>query len=212
MKEDREIYKSIPTEWNNPLSFLRDKKIDERIYSQFLIKSMPVELKGVHETVVWKSNLPSKADISKELHMAPATQQRKLTQLMNREYIIEDSDRQIINKEKLADGYVPTNLELLKDMTFCFAAPIIKAYCFLQSRDKQAKNVLGRCQSFTLAELGAESGCPVNTSSKSQEKVNLILQILVDVGLVEQEKQFDGKSPRLRLIRVNEEFHHKNAQ
>jgi hypothetical protein len=33
MKEDREIYKSIPTEWNNPLSFLRDKKIDERIYS-----------------------------------------------------------------------------------------------------------------------------------------------------------------------------------
>jgi hypothetical protein len=54
---------------------------------------MPVELKGVHETVVWKSNLPSKADISKELHMSPATYWRKLTYLMNREYIIEDSDR-----------------------------------------------------------------------------------------------------------------------
>ena len=151
------------------LTFLSDDDIDTAVYNLFQFYSKPVEVEDengnkIIETRVYKKDLPTQAEIGKQLKMTDKTYRTKLKYLTSPSlknpycpYILQSDDKKyytLLLKEEYFT-YIP--LPVVQYLMAGYSNYALKAYIFLLTMDRLMKKK-HRKFTFTLTELGRQIG------------------------------------------------------
>lgn len=176
-------------------TFLNDKNVDAELYALF--QSLSVGLEG--DTVVFKKDLPTQAKMCDLLKIkSPKTLRAHLAYLIEQGYIEERADRYLLPAHE--EIFLMLPLSTVQFLVDTATENVIKVYIYLFQRFKWK----GAGYIFTLEELGEHLGLKVQGRTRYYEMFNNILTSLANNGLIKYENFFDGKSPRKRLLNVNE--------
>ena len=201
----RDYSKHLPSDQNiqkDQLTFLTDKKVDERLQGQFMSISKVLEKEGKVYTVVWKQELPTLKDLCAAIHCRSSnTQRAHLKQLVEQEQLFDLGDQWVINTEK-EDQWVDIPVDTLEFMTCTCTEDVIKVYVFLRAKQRGNQNGYN----FSLKELAEHTGVSLSNNMESQVKLNHILTSLSNNGLIEIKSITWAGKPQMRLIQVNENY------
>lgn len=186
--------------------FLYNKKVDALIYTYFLDRSMPVKNDdGQSQTRVWKTQLPSQADIAKKCRISKSTFCRKFKILKDEGYIIDYDEYYLIKNPEKVFVHIP--LETIKFFIDACNTDVIKTFLYLVQGDKMAKANKQPYYNFTREEImKVIKLCP--TSKEGRTTMSNILECLQNNGLIKVEDGFRGQKPVKKLVQLN--MYHKS--
>ena len=196
--ENKIIYKHFPADttlYDEDKTFLTDKKVDEMLYAFLLENSYGVD----SQTVVFKKDLPNQTQIAAIIGVGSRnTVRTHLNYLIKEQYIFEDKDRYIINKNK-EKMYFKMEVDTIRFLNNTVKEPVYKAYIYLGQR----WNYKGSQYEFTLEELGGHIAKKPNNNSTTYKELNDILLCLKNNGLIDYCSYYDGKMKKMRLTNFN---------
>lgn len=202
MNSSKNIKKRFPaTVALDKSTFLNDRNIDAELYA--LLQKLSTVVDG--KTVVLKKNLPPQDQICEILGIKSAkTYRAHLNYLIEKEYVIKEKDYYYLPEQE--DVFLMLPLETIQFLVDTTKESVIKTYIYLFQRYKWKKSEYV----FTIEELGQHLGVSVQGKARNYLMFKNILTALSNNGLIEYESFFDGKSPRKRLLKVNER-HKENS-
>lgn len=191
--------------------FLYNKKIDALLYAYLQDLSVPVEVgkdevtgKKINQTRVWKQVLPKQEQICKKVRIGSrVTLRTRLNTLIENGFVKEyDEYYLLLNPEK---QFFPIPLETLKFLIDACSSDTIKIYIYL-GQGYQMKKKQGRKYIFTKEQLIEAIGIP-KTKGRQYEKIDNILDCLINNELIKVEVVPNGKVRRLKVSEFN--YHYK---
>lgn len=199
----RNYNKHLPADNNiypDKLTFLTDKKVDERLQSYLMSISEVLEVDGDKKTVVYKINIPKQAEICKILRQGSRnTYRAHFDYLLKEKWIMDEGDQQVMNTLK-EEWWIEVPVDTLDFMAVTCTEDVIKTYIYLKTR----YNYKGSGYLFTIKEIAEHTGIKLGTNGSQQDKINYILISLKNNGLIEQTDGIrQGKIPYMRLDKVN---------
>lgn len=186
-------------------TFLNDKKIDGELYALFQQYSRPDKEK---RTVVMKKDLPTQADICRQLGIkSPKTYRTHRDYLIAQGYVVEYDKYYVLpNKEEIFFMIPLATLQFLNDT---IKEQVIKVYIYLGQRWKYKQDY-----SFTIKEIGQHIGIKVENDSRAYAIVNNALLCLQKLGLIEYTdytEMIGGRPvPKKKLVGFNFEIKELN--
>lgn len=189
-------------------TFLTDKKVDAELYAILMQYSIGLKADqsetGRAETVVYKDALPCVKDLCATLGKSRNTYKAHLKYLIDQGYVVEHPAYYLIDTRK-ENIYLSINTNTIKFLNDTVKEPVWKVYLYLGQRWKwKQQNYV-----FTVEEICEHIGRKANGHSEAYAYVNNILTALVNNGLIEIAKFYDGKAPRYRL--KNFKYHHTES-
>lgn len=174
---EKQVSKRFPAQVSMEVkTFLNDKKINGELYAYF--QSISYSKDG--KTVVFKSSLPTQAEIGDKLGCSARTYQRHRDYLLQQKYLIESGPVYILpNKE---DVFFMIPLNTLKFLNDTLQEHVIKIYTYLGQRWKYK----GSEWNFTYDELIEHLGLS-KKSERTVEKIKNALLCLKKLGLIDYE-------------------------
>lgn len=207
--EDKKIVKHFPADptlYKDKVTFLTDKKVNAELYAllmQYSYGGEKDEERG--ETKVYKSSLPTQAEMCKKLGIKSRTTLRShLNYLIQQGYVIDRGDHYVIDTYK-ENIFLKIDVETISFLNDTVKEAVWKAYIYLGQRWnwKQQQFV------FDLEDLAAHIGKKIDNNSKVYQELNNILQCLENNGLIRVVSFYEGKIPKKRLVEFS--FHHKQT-
>jgi DNA-binding XRE family transcriptional regulator len=173
-------------------TFLNDKGINAELYAILLGLSKVIENSSEKITYVKRGDI-NKTKIAETLGVSRPTLNKKFEYLKDRGYLIEDNEGyQILTREIC---YLDIPVETLWYLQDTLKEEVIKTYIYLGVRYNYKKDY-----QFTLEEIGAHCGISLaGHYERNYTKLNNILAILKDCGLIDFEKVYVGKEERKQL-------------
>lgn len=204
--------KDIPKSELNKL-FLYNKKIDALLYAYLQDLSVPVEVgidkngKKIYQTRVWKEELPKQQEICKKVRIGSrVTLRSRLNLLIEYEFLKEyDQYYLLLNPEK---QFFRIPLDTLKFLVDACSSDTIKVYIYL-GQGYQMKKKENRKYVFTKDEL-IQTIKISKTEGKQYEKIDNILDCLINNELIKIGIALDGKIRRLKVEEFNYQYKKNN--
>ena len=191
-----------PTIYNDKLTFLTDRKVDAGLYALLMQYSYGGE-KGMSETRVYKSSLPTQIEICKKLGIKSRTTLRThLQYLIDNQYVIDKGEYYVLDGHK-ENIFFQIDVDTIQFLNDTVKGSVWKAYIYLGQRWNWKKSAF----IFDLEDLASHIGKKINNNDKVYAELNNILLCLENNGLIKVASFYDGKSPKKRLLEFN--FHHK---
>lgn len=204
--------KDIPKSELNKL-FLYNKKIDALLYAYLQDLSVPVEVgvkkdgKKEYQTRVWKEELPKQQEICKKVRIGSrVTLKSRLKLLIDNGFLREQNQYYVLlNPEK---QFFKIPLNTLKFLIDACSSDTIKIYIYL-GQGYQMKKKEGRKYIFTKDEL-IQAIKISKTEGKQYEKIDNILDCLINNDLIKIGIALDGKIRRLKIEEFNYDYKKNN--
>lgn len=204
--------KDIPKSELNKL-FLYNKKIDALLYAYLQDLSVPVEVgvredgRKIYETRVWKQELPKQDQICKKVRIGSRVTLKSRLNLLKEYNFLEEYDEYylLLNPEK---QFFKIPLDTLKFLIDACSSDTIKIYIYL-GQGYQMKKKQNRKYIFTKDELIQAIKIP-KTEGKQYQKIDNILDCLINNGLIKIGTAIDGKVRRLKVEEFNYDYKKNN--
>ena len=204
--------KDIPKSELNKL-FLYNKKIDALLYAYLQDLSVPVEVgadengKKIYQTRVWKEELPKQQEICKKVRIGSRVTLRSRLNLLIEYGFLKEQDQYylLLNPEK---QFFRIPLDTLKFLVDACSSDTIKVYIYL-GQGYQMKKKENRKYVFTKDEL-IQAIKISKTEGKQYEKIDNILDCLINNELIKIGIALDGKIRRLKVEEFNYTYKKNN--
>lgn len=186
--------------------FLYNKKIDALLYAFLQQKSVPVQLDdGTYETRVYKEQIPTQDDLCRIIRVGSrVTLRNRMSLLKENGFLEEYKEYYVLKNPEKAFLHIP--IDTLKFLIDACSSETIKTYIYLVQSFKYAETER-RKYLFTKEQIMRVVG--ISVSKVGYEKINNILDCLINNQLVVLQDAYFGKSPRIKISSVNL-YHKKN--
>lgn len=185
-------------------TFLNDKKVDGELYAYFQSISTPFPLdkeNNIYETRVYKNDIPTVAEIIKNLNYSSrTTYYNHLKYLIEEGFIIDNEDWYTLDNKE--DFYLMIPLEALRTLLVGVSEYTIKTYIYLGTMWKwKGQNFI-----FSFKDIAEHIGIKINNHSKRYDDIKRVLLVLQKLELIDYEDYFEqGKEniiPRKKLTNL----------
>lgn len=181
-------------------TFLNDKGINAEIYAIFLSLSKVLENKkedGTIEKITFISFSDiNKSKIANSLGISRPTLNKKIEYLKDQGYLEELLTENGYRIKVNENCYLDIPVETLWYLQDTLKVEVIKTYIYLGVRYNYKRDY-----QFTLQEIGRHCGISLEGNyARNYMKLNNILNILKDCGLIDFKKIYVGKEERKQLI------------
>ena len=186
--------KRFPSDFSLDYStFLNDKGINAELYAIFLGLSKVINRNGEKVTFTKRSDV-NKSKIAESLGVSRPTLNNKIKYLIDKGYFEEVDEGYIIYVNESC--YLDIPIETLWYLQDTLKEEVIKIYIYLGVRYNYKHDY-----QFTLEELGSHCGISLRgNNARNYVKLNNILNVLVDCGLIQYQIIHVGKEERKQLV------------
>ena len=197
--------------------FLYNKKIDALLYAYLQDLSVPVEVetkqdengkeRKEYQTRVWKQQLPKQDQICKKVRIGSRVTLRSRLQLLKDFGFLKEYDQYyvLLNPEK---QFFRIPLDTLKFLVDACSSDTIKVYIY-SGQGYQMKKKENRKYVFTKDQL-IQAIKISKTEGKQYQKIDNILDCLINNGLIKIGFAIDGKVRRLKIEEFNYDYKKNN--